>query len=73
MRPTIYIPSRVMRLLARLVYPPERGVYPISRPLPEGAGLPEVEPGSGANSLPGGSFEDEPSQSRGGIRPCLAC
>jgi hypothetical protein len=72
MRPTIYIPSRVMRLLGRLVYPAERGVYPISRPLPEGARLPEVEPCPAADSLLDGSFEDEPSQAGDGLRPCLA-
>jgi hypothetical protein len=72
MRPTIYIPSRVMRLLGGLVYPAERGVYPISRSKPEGAGLPEVEPGPAADSLLDGSFEDEPSQACDGFRPCLA-
>jgi hypothetical protein len=44
MRPTIYIPSRLMQLLARLTYPPERGVHPITSTEPKGSGRDEVEP-----------------------------
>ncbi len=43
MRPTIYVPSRLLKLLATPASPAEATLPPISSPVPDGSSLPEIE------------------------------
>ncbi|MGH7629304.1 MAG: hypothetical protein ACREOF_07920 [Gemmatimonadales bacterium] len=42
MRPTIYVPSRLLKLLPTPASPAGETLAPIPRPAPDGPGLPEI-------------------------------
>jgi hypothetical protein len=43
MRPTIYVPSRLLKLLATPASPAGEVLAPISTSVPDGSSLPEIE------------------------------